>query len=145
MRACGVANATSFINAQEQRDMESTLGENGRTMRGDVKTLKSDAGALAQKLRSAGGQEVNNLVADVQELLGRVAHVADPEIARLRVKVEAAIATAKKAIGEGADQVQRQAQVAMKASDRYVREKPWQAVGIAALAGLAVGFLVSRR
>jgi ElaB/YqjD/DUF883 family membrane-anchored ribosome-binding protein len=125
--------------------MESTLGENGRTMRGDVKTLKSDAGALAQKLRSAGGQEVNNLVADVQDLLGRVAHLADPEIARLRLKVEGAIVTAKKAIGEGADQVQRQAQVAIKASDRYVREKPWQAISIAALAGLAVGFLVSRR
>ena len=125
--------------------MESTLGENGRTMRGDVKTLRSDAGALAQKLRSAGGQEVNNLVADVQDLLGRVAHLADPEIARLRLKVEGAIVTAKKAIGEGADQVQRQAKVAIKASDRYVREKPWQAISIAALAGLAIGFLVSRR
>jgi ElaB/YqjD/DUF883 family membrane-anchored ribosome-binding protein len=63
----------------------------------------------------------------------------------LRVKVEAAIATAKKAIGEGADHVQRQARDAMKASDRYVHEQPWQAIGIAALAGLAVGFLVSRR
>src|ERR1700674_1772044 len=125
--------------------MESTLGENGRTMRGDVKTLRSDAGALAQKLRSAGGQEVNNLVADVQDLLGRVAHLADPEIARLRLKVEGAIVTAKKAIGEGADQVTRQAKARIKASDRYVREKPWQAISIAALAGLAIGFLVSRR
>jgi ElaB/YqjD/DUF883 family membrane-anchored ribosome-binding protein len=125
--------------------MEATVGENGHANRGDVKTLKSDAGAAAQKVRSAGGQEVNDLVADVQDLLGRVAHVADPEIARLRVKVEAAIATAKKAIGDGADQVQRQARDAMKASDRYVHEKPWQAIGIAALAGLAVGFLLSRR
>ena len=125
--------------------MESTAGDNGRAIRGDVKTLKSDTGAAAQRLRAAGGQEVNDLLADVQDLLGRVAHVADPEIARLRLKVEGAIATAKKAIGDGADQVQRQAQEAMNASDRYVREQPWQAIGIAALAGLAVGFLVSRR
>ena len=30
-------------------------------------------------------------------------------------------------------------------ADDYVRERPWQMVGIGAAAGLAIGFLVARR
>jgi ElaB/YqjD/DUF883 family membrane-anchored ribosome-binding protein len=63
----------------------------------------------------------------------------------VRAKVEAAVATTKKAISEGAEQVQRQAKEALDAGDRYVRDQPWEAIGIAAVAGLAIGFLVGRR
>ena len=31
------------------------------------------------------------------------------------------------------------------ATDQYVREQPWQAVGISAAVGLLIGFLVGRR
>jgi ElaB/YqjD/DUF883 family membrane-anchored ribosome-binding protein len=41
--------------------------------------------------------------------------------------------------------VQRQAKEAFEASDRCVRDQPWEAIGIAAIAGLAIGFLVGRR
>jgi ElaB/YqjD/DUF883 family membrane-anchored ribosome-binding protein len=33
----------------------------------------------------------------------------------------------------------------VRAADDYVRANPWQAVGIAALAGIALGLLISRR
>ena len=125
--------------------MESILNDNGQAIRGDANTLKSDAGDAVQRLRDAGNQEMSTLMADVQDLLGRVAHVADPEIARLRIKVGRALTSAKKVLADGTDQVQRQAKNAMTAGDGYVREQPWQAVGIAAAAGLLVGFLVARR
>ena len=35
--------------------------------------------------------------------------------------------------------------LAAKATDDYVRDNPWQAVGIAAMAGLVLGILISRR
>ena len=88
---------------------------------------------------------MSSLIADMQDLLGRVAHVADPEIARLRIKVGRALTSAKRVLADGTDQVQRHAKNAMTAGDDYVREQPWQAVGIAAAAGLLVGFLVARR
>lgn len=125
--------------------MESTLNERGAAIRGAAKTLKNDAGDAALKLREVGSQGLDTLVADVQDLLVLVAHVADPEIARLRAKVEGSIASVKEAAVDGRVRVQRQAWEAMNASDHYVHEKPWQAIGIAALAGLAVGALVSRR
>lgn len=125
--------------------MEATLSESGRTNGGDGQTVKSQAADAAKKLRNAGGQEVQDLMADVQDLLGKVAHVADPEIARLRTKLEAGLTTAKKALAAGADQVQKTGRDAVAAGDHYVRDQPWQAVGLAAAAGLLVGFLVGRR
>jgi len=77
--------------------------------------------------------------------MNRVSDAADPEVRRLRSKVAAAITTAKKAIAGGVGQVQGQAGEAIEASDRFVRNQPWEAIGIAALAGVAVGFLLSRR
>jgi ElaB/YqjD/DUF883 family membrane-anchored ribosome-binding protein len=99
----------------------------------------------ARQARGAANQEVRRLIADVEDLIRRVGAAADPELARLRAKVEATVVTTKKAISEGADQVQRQAKEALEAGDRYVRDQPWEAIGIAAVAGLAIGFLVGRR
>jgi ElaB/YqjD/DUF883 family membrane-anchored ribosome-binding protein len=89
--------------------------------------------------------EVGNLIADVQDLLSRLAHVADPEISRVRAKVEQALTTAKRALADSTDRVQRQAKNAMSVGDLYVRDNPWRAIGIAAAAGLVVGVLVGRR
>jgi ElaB/YqjD/DUF883 family membrane-anchored ribosome-binding protein len=107
-------------------------------------TSKTPAGVAARR-RYRPGQEVGNLIADVQDLLSRLSHVADPEIARVRAKVEGALGTAKRALADGTDRVQRQAKNAVVAGDLYVRDNPWQAVGIAAAAGLVVGVLIARR
>jgi hypothetical protein len=58
--------------------------------------------------------------------------------------VEYAVDVARKSLARGAEQVQRKAQEAIDASDEYVHEAPWQAIGMAALAGSVVGFLVTR-
>src|ERR1022692_4395157 len=113
--------------------MESTFNDSGKAIRADA------------NVRSTGSQEVRNLMADMQDLLGRVAHVADPEIARLRAKIERGLTAAKNTLADGTDRVERHAKDVMNAGDGYVRDQPWQAVGIAAAAGLAVGFLVARR
>ncbi len=113
--------------------MESTFNDNGQAICADG------------KVRGAGSEEVRNLMADTQDLLGRVSHVADPEIARLRAKVERGLATAKRTLADGADRVRRHAKDVVTAGDGYVRDQPWQAVGIAAAVGLVVGYLVARR
>jgi ElaB/YqjD/DUF883 family membrane-anchored ribosome-binding protein len=113
--------------------------------RATPRSIKSAAREAAQQAGAAAGEEVQNLIADVEDLMDRVGDAADPEIRRLRAKVADAITTAKKSIADGVEQVQGHANQAIEASDRYVRNQPWEAIGIAALAGLAVGFLVSRR
>jgi ElaB/YqjD/DUF883 family membrane-anchored ribosome-binding protein len=125
--------------------METTANDLDRELSHNVKTLKGAARETARQARVAANQEVRKLIVDVEELIRRVGDAADPELARLRAKVETTVATTKKAISDGSEQVQRQAKEAFEASDRYVRDQPWEAIGIAALAGLAIGFLVGRR
>jgi ElaB/YqjD/DUF883 family membrane-anchored ribosome-binding protein len=124
--------------------MESTSDDSGPTPGSHARLGKTTAGVAAHR-RHGSRQEVSNLIADVQDLLNRLAHVADPEIARVRAKVEQALATAKRALADGTDRVQRRAKNAMVVGDLYVQDKPWQAVGIAAAVGLIVGLLVARR
>jgi ElaB/YqjD/DUF883 family membrane-anchored ribosome-binding protein len=101
--------------------------------------------ASTASARQAVKDEVRRLVGDVEELVRCLGDAADPEIARLRSKVQAAISGVQQAIASRAERVQQRAEDTLAAGDSYVREQPWQAVGLAALIGVAVGFLVSRR
>jgi ElaB/YqjD/DUF883 family membrane-anchored ribosome-binding protein len=125
--------------------MESIVNDNGQGIRTDAKKSMTDPGDASLELHGSSSQEARRLMADMQDLLGRVAHLADPEIARLRARVEHGLATAKRAFADGTDRVQRHAKDVMNAGDGYVRDQPWQAVGIAAAAGVVVGFLFARR
>jgi ElaB/YqjD/DUF883 family membrane-anchored ribosome-binding protein len=125
--------------------MESTFNDNGQAIRADAKVRMTDAGDASLEFHRAGSQEARNLMADMQDLLRRVAHVADPEISRLRAKIERSLTAAKKTLADGTDRVRRHAKDVMNAGDGYVRDQPWQAVGIAAAAGLVVGFFAARR
>jgi ElaB protein len=125
--------------------METTANDLDRELRHDGKTIKGAAREAARQARVAAHQEVRKLIADVEELIRRVSDAADPELARLRAKVESTVATTRKAISDGTEQVQRQAKEAFEASDRYARAQPWEAIGVAAIAGLVIGFLVGRR
>lgn len=121
--------------------METTAGEFSR---GGAR-IKEAARETAQDATGTAREEVQNLISDVEDLIHRVGDATDPEVRRLRSKVATAVETTKKSIADSADVIQRQAREAFQASDRYVRNQPWEAIGIAALAGIAVGYLVSRR
>jgi ElaB/YqjD/DUF883 family membrane-anchored ribosome-binding protein len=110
--------------------MESTINDSSQAVRADAKVRKTGAGDVVSELHGSG-QEVPNLSADVQNLLVRVAHVADPEIVRLRARIERGLATAKKTLADGTDRVQRRAKDILITGDGYVRDRPWQAVGTA--------------
>jgi len=125
--------------------METAANDLDRELRHDGKTVKGAARDAARQARVAANQEVHKLIADVEDLVRRVGDAADPELARLRAKVESTVVTTKRAISDGTEQVQRQAKEALEAGDRYVRDQPWDAIGIAAVVGLAIGFLVGRR
>jgi len=106
----------------------------------DTKAERSRNGA-----RRAAAGEFKNLVSDVEELMSRIADVKDVEVARLRSKVQGALASAKESLATSVDGLKVRARQVAGNADDYVRASPWQAVGIAALAGLAIGYLASRR
>jgi ElaB/YqjD/DUF883 family membrane-anchored ribosome-binding protein len=99
-------------------------------------------GGQAVTARSA---EWRNLVADVEDLIKKIANVDDAEIARVRAKVERTIESAKTAAMESTAGIREYARDATHATDEYVHESPWTAVGVAAAFGAAIGFLLARR
>jgi ElaB/YqjD/DUF883 family membrane-anchored ribosome-binding protein len=125
--------------------MERTVDESNGGMQAEGRRVRGAAREAVRGARATANDEVSRLVADVEELVRRVADAADPELARLRANVEATLATTKAALSDGADRVRRQAHDALVSGDRIVHERPWEAIGVAAVAGVAIGFLLGRR
>jgi len=114
-------------------------------MENTVETGKRGRLAEANGGESAKGAEWRNLVADVEDLVKKVANVNDAEIAAIRGKVVDTLAKAKSVAGQGATAVRARAGEASEVTDQYVHENPWAAIGIAAAIGIIIGFVASRR
>ena len=85
------------------------------------------------------------VVADAEELLRATASQAGEKVTAARERIQASLASAKLKLSEAERVAVEQAKIAAKATDEYVHENPWRAVGIAAVAGLVLGVLISRR
>jgi ElaB/YqjD/DUF883 family membrane-anchored ribosome-binding protein len=121
--------------------METTYGDVGAS----GQRLKEDAGDATSHIKNVAVDEIRNLIADVEDLIARLADLNDADVASMRSKVMATVESAKETLSDSADALRRQAQKAASSADDYVRGSPWAAVGLAALVGAVVGILVARR
>lgn len=85
------------------------------------------------------------VVADAEEILRVTANQTGEKVAELRARIQERLSQAKARLSEIEQAVVEKGKAAAAATDNFVHEHPWKAVGIAALAGLAVGILISRR
>jgi ElaB/YqjD/DUF883 family membrane-anchored ribosome-binding protein len=106
--------------------------------------MESIADASRNVKDYANGQ-INAFIENVEDLTHALKDVDTPEIARVKAKVKIALAAAKSALADGAAQVRSQAREVSKTTDTYVRDNPWQVVGVAAVIGLVVGILAAKR
>jgi ElaB/YqjD/DUF883 family membrane-anchored ribosome-binding protein len=104
-----------------------------------------DLGEKVDEIKSVATAEIKSLIADVEDLVARIADLNDVDVARVRTKVLSAVDAAKESLAGGADTLRRQAQRAANTADDYVHDNPWQAIGVAALVGAVVGILAARR
>ena len=85
------------------------------------------------------------VIADAEELLRATAAQAGEKVSAARERIQASLATAKVKLTEAERALLEKTKEAAKATDEFVHENPWRAVGIAAVAGLVLGVLISRR
>jgi ElaB/YqjD/DUF883 family membrane-anchored ribosome-binding protein len=85
------------------------------------------------------------LVADAESLLKATAGQSGEAVAAMRAKVGESLAVAKVKLTEAEELALEKAKAAAAATDEYVHEHPWHAVGIAAGVGLVIGLLIGRR
>ncbi len=94
-------------------------------------------------------QDLHAVVAETEQLLRDTATMSGEKAATWRAGVEQNLRTAKARIGEIERTMVEKAKAGAQATDAYVHEKPWQAIGITAgvgvLVGLAVGMMLNRR
>jgi ElaB/YqjD/DUF883 family membrane-anchored ribosome-binding protein len=98
-----------------------------------------------RKISDFANGQVDNFLDSVEDLTKALKDIESPDIARVRAKVKIALVAAKSAVSDTALQIRSQAQEVGKRTDSFVRDNPWQVIGIAAVVGLAVGIFASRR
>jgi ElaB/YqjD/DUF883 family membrane-anchored ribosome-binding protein len=125
--------------------MESTINLPGDPAQSAGSRLKSDLANGAKDLKDTASGEIRNLMADVEDLVTRVAGVKDPDIALVRSKVLKTLDAARTSMSASAGRVREHAIKVAGTTNDFVRENPWQLLGIAALLGAAVGYLARRR
>ena len=90
-------------------------------------------------------QDFKIVVADAEELLKATASLAGEKASAARERVQDSLHQAKIKLAEAEDVVVLKTKQAARATDEYVQENPWRAVGIAAGVGLIIGLLIGRR
>ena len=125
--------------------MENTFDGTTEQARATGRRLKNDLSEGVSDIKAAASSEIKNLIADVEDLMAKIADLKDADVARVRGKVQRAVDATKQSLADGADSIRQHAQNVASTADDYVRDSPWQAIGIAALVGAVVGILATRR
>ena len=89
--------------------------------------------------------EFDALVADAEDLVNHTADTMGSQTASARAKLQSTLAKAKAQIASGADAIGKQTRLTASAADDYDSDRPWPAIGVAAITGLAIGVLLGRR
>lgn len=90
-------------------------------------------------------QDCKIVVSDAEELLKATAAQAGEKVSAARVKVQESLQRARTELDKAEAIFLEKAKEASQSADQYVRENPWQAVGISAGVALIVGLLIGRR
>lgn len=89
-------------------------------------------------------QDLQNVVTDAEELLRATASQTGERVAIARERIEENLVAAKARLEVAERAVLEKTKQAATATDEYVHDNPWQAIGVAAGVGLLVGMLISR-
>ena len=94
-------------------------------------------------------KEFESVVAEAESLIKSIANASSDKVGSMRASVEQGLSAAGDRLAKIREQAVIQATDAARATDQYVQENPWRvigaAAGVAAVAGLVVGILISRR
>lgn len=89
--------------------------------------------------------DLKTVMEDAEALLKATSTLTGEKIQEVRARAEESLRQAKVRLSEVEEEAMRRAREVAEAADEYVRENPWQSVGIAAGIGLVVGLLLARR
>jgi ElaB/YqjD/DUF883 family membrane-anchored ribosome-binding protein len=89
--------------------------------------------------------DLQRVIADAEELMQATAHQTEGKVAELRERISDNLRDARHKLADAEDAIKEKTREVARATDDYVHEHPWSAIGAAAGLGLVVGLLISRR
>ena len=95
------------------------------------------------KVRMTG--DIKTVIADGEDLLKAAAEVSGEGFAVARQKFEKKLGSAKARLVDASRAAVEKTRQNATAANHYVHGNPWPVIGIAAAAGLLIGFLAARR
>lgn len=107
----------------------------------DTSRLASDLAQSKDRLAS----DFKSLVNDAEELLRTAGSYSGEGFAQARAKFEQRLSDLKGTMADAQSAAFDKYKQAAETTDRYVRDNPWQAIGVAAAVGILIGFLTTRR
>lgn len=90
-------------------------------------------------------RDLQTVVEDAEALLLATAAQTGERVDSVRARAQESLKRAKSRLLEAEGEALEQVRAAAATADEYVHKNPWQAVGVAAGAGLLLGLLLSRR
>ncbi len=105
----------------------------------------SDINDLASSNKQRFVSDMKVVVSDAEEILRATAGVAGEKMTDLRERIGERLRDAKLRIADAEAALVDKTKAAARATDDYVNDNPWQAVGIAAGVGLLLGIIIGRR
>lgn len=95
------------------------------------------------KSRMAG--DIKTVITDTEDLLKAAAEASGEGFTAARAKLEAKLKSARASLAVASQAAVAKARKTAAAADDYVHASPWTAIGVAAAAGMLIGFLAARR
>ena len=89
--------------------------------------------------------DLRNVLSDMEEYLRATASHTGEKIGAMRERLQEQMGRAKERLADTREIVVDKTKEAARATDDYVHENPWRAVGVAAGVGLVIGLLIGRR
>jgi ElaB/YqjD/DUF883 family membrane-anchored ribosome-binding protein len=99
----------------------------------------SQARSQATEAKDKLAQDFRALATHADELLRTTAAFSGEGVAAARTRLNESLRAAREQLAHAQDYTLERSRQAVQEAESYVREKPWHAVAIAALAGLIVG------
>ena len=103
--------------------------------------MSNDTDISRDKLAS----DLRIVIADAEELLRATAGQVGEKAVVARERIQESLRLAKDKLARAEEVMVDKTKAAARATDDYVHDHPWGAVGIAAAVGLVMGMLISRR
>lgn len=100
---------------------------------------------MEQVTKERFAADVNAVLLDAEELLRQAGQATGEEARELRSRAQAAISRAKDSVMQLEQRAVAQTKAAAQATDHWVHEHPWTALGVAAGLAFLVGLAVNRK